>query len=139
MIVLDTNVVSEATRPQPDAVVQSWFDAQAPETLYLTSITVAELLFGLAAMPKGKRQQQLQQQTERLLQIFAARILPFDTQAARHYAEKAQIARAAGLGFPTPDSYIAAIAASRKFAVATRDRTPFYAAGLTVINPWEIE
>lgn len=137
MIVLDTNVVSEITRPSPDANVLAWLNAQAPATLFLSSVTAAELLFGIAAMPQGKRQQQLQQAIEGILQAFDQRILPFDTEAAQHYADLAVGARKAGLGFPVPDGYIAAIAASRKFIVATRDTAPFAAAGLEVINPWK--
>jgi predicted nucleic acid-binding protein len=139
MIVLDTNVVSEPTKAKPDLVVRAWLDAQAIETLFLTSVSVAELLFGIEAMPQGKRRRQLGQATDDTLQDFAGRILPFDEQAARHYANMALTARKAGLGFPVPDGYIAAIAASRKFAIATRDTTPFAAVGLKVINPWEYQ
>ena len=71
-----------------------------------------------------------------VLELFETRILPFDTDAARHYAALAVQARAAGKGFPTPDGYIAAIAASRGFTVASRDTTAFAAAGLAVIDPW---
>ena len=71
-----------------------------------------------------------------MLDLFAARVLPFDTIAARRYADLAVEARAAGKGFPTPDGYIAAIAAAHGFAVATRDASAFNAAGLTVIDPW---
>ena len=72
-----------------------------------------------------------------LLEAFAGRILPFDMQAAQHYADLAVKARAAGKGFPTPDGYIAAIAAAHGFAVASRDTSAFNAAGLTVIDPWK--
>lgn len=71
-----------------------------------------------------------------MLELFGDRVLPFDTGAARYYAGLAVTARAAAKGFPTPDGYIAAIAASRGFIVATRDISPFEAAGLTVVNPW---
>ena len=70
------------------------------------------------------------------LRLFAERILPFDTGSARKYADLAVRARAAGKGFPTPDGYIAAIAAANGFAVATRDRSAFEAAGVEVIDPW---
>ncbi len=73
------------------------------------------------------------------MELFADRILPFDVAAARHYADLAVKARTAGKGFPTPDGYIAAIAASRAFAVATRDTSAFHAAGVAVINPWNAE
>lgn len=137
MILLDTNVVSEAIRPQPCASVLDWLDAQAAETLFLSSITVAELMFGVGALPEGKRRDKLTAAIEGALELFDARILPFDTRAARHYAELAVKARVAGKGFPTPDGYIAAIAAAHGFAVASRDTSAFEAAGLRVIDPWD--
>ena len=136
MIVLDTNVISETVKPERDPGVQAWLDAQSPETLYLTSITVAEMLFGLRIMPVGKRKDALAQATNGLMKLFGNRVLAFDANAARHYAELAALAKAAGKGFPKPDAYIAAIAFSRGFMVATRDVGPFQAAGLSVINPW---
>lgn len=136
MILLDTNVVSEAMKPDPDPEVRVWLDDQAAETLYLCSVTVAELMFGIAALPKGKRRDRLTTALDGVLTLFADRILPFDTDAARRYAQLAITARAAGRGFPTPDGYIAAIAASHDFAVASRDSSAFSAAGLTVIDPW---
>lgn len=139
MILLDTNVVSEAMKPEPDEAVRAWLDEQAAETLYLSSVTVAELMFGIGALPDGKRKDKLTDAVEGVMELFADRILPFDTDAARHYAELAVKARAAGKGFPTPDGYIAAIAASRGFVVATRDTSAFDAAGLEVIDPWKAE
>lgn len=136
MIVLDTNVVSEAMKPEPNPTVRAWLNDQVAETLYLTSVTLAELLFGIGALPPGKRKDMLAQALEGLLGFFAGRVLPFDTDAARHYAELAVAARTAGKGLPTPDGYIAAIAASRAFIVASRDTAPFVAAHVQVINPW---
>jgi toxin FitB len=136
MILLDTNVVSEAMKPEPDPVVRNWFDEQAAETLYLSSVTIAELMFGIGALPKGKRKEKLTAALDGVLELFDDRILSFDTKAARRYADLAVKARAAGKGFPTPDGYIAAIAAVNDFAVASRDTSAFTAAGLTVINPW---
>ncbi len=136
MILLDTNVVSEAMKPEPTLAVRKWLDEQAAETLYLSSVTIAELLFGIGALPKGKRKDKLTAALDGALELFADRILSFDTSAARRYAELAVRARAAGKGFPTPDGYIAAIAASHDFAVASRDTSAFTAAGLAVINPW---
>lgn len=136
MIVLDTNVVSEAMRPQPHPAVLAWLDAQSAETLYLSSVTLAELLFGIGALPAGRRRDALARTLDGLHALFGERVLAFDTAAARHHARLAIAARAAGAGFPTPDGYIAAIAASRGFAVATRDVAPFEAAGLPVIDPW---
>lgn len=136
MIILDTNVISEAIKPEPDVAVQAWLDEQVAETLYLSSVTVAELLFGIGALPKGQRKERLSAAVDGVFEIFEVRILPFDTAAARHHASLAILARAAGKGFPTPDGYVAATAASRGFAVASRDISAFAAAGLTVIDPW---
>ena len=137
MIVLDTNVVSEAMKPEPHPAVRAWLNAQAAPTLYLSSVTLAELLFSIAALPAGKRRDMLTKALDGLLGLFRDRVLPFDTNAARHYAELAVMARSGGRGFPTPDGYIAAIAASRGFIVASRDTAPFEAAGVPLINPWE--
>jgi toxin FitB len=138
MILLDTNVVSEAMKPDPDPAVRQWLDEQVAETLFLCSVTIAELMFGIAALPKGKRKDRLTSALDGVLTLFADRILPFDTDAARRYAHLAVSARAAGRGFPTPDGYMAAIAASHGFAVASRDSSAFSAAGLTVIDPWTL-
>ena len=138
MIVLDTNVVSEAMKPEPHPAVMAWLNALAAPTLYLSSVTLAELLFGIAALPAGRRKDLLSQALEGLLRLFRDRVLPFDTDAARHYAELAVTARAGGRGFPTPDGYIAAIAASRGFMVASRDTAPYEAARVSVINPWTV-
>ena len=139
MILLDTNVVSEAMKPAPDEAVRAWLDEQAAETLFLSSVTIAELMFGIGALPDGKRKDRLTEALDGVMELFADRVLPFDVGAARQYAELAVKARAAGKGFPTPDGYIAAIAASKGFAVATRDTSAFDAAGVEVIDPWRAE
>ena len=137
MFVLDTNVVSEAMKPEPHPAVRAWLNDQAAETLYLSSVTLAELLFGIAALPAGKRKDMLALTLDGLTGLFKDRVLPFDTDAARRYAELAVLARTSGRGFPTPDGYIAAIAASRSFIVASRDTAPYEAAGVSIINPWD--
>ena len=138
MILLDTNVMSEAMKPEPNSSVRTWLDEQAAETLYLSSITVAEMTFGIGSLPKGKRRDKLAELLDGVLELFAGRILSFDVNAAQRYGELAVKARAAGVGFPTPDGYIAAVAASHHFAVASRDIAAFSAAGLPVINPWSL-
>lgn len=137
MIVLDTNVVSEAMKPSSSPAVSAWLNAQVAETLYLSSVTLAELLYGIGTLPEGRRKDALAGTLDGLLELFGSRVLPFDAEAARCYAQLATQARAAGKGFPTPDGYIAAIAVANGFAVATRDTSPFEAAGVPVINPWE--
>ena len=136
MILLDTNVISAAMKPAPDAAVRDWLDDQAAETLHLSSVTIAELTFGIGALPEGRRKDRLTAALEGVMAMFGERILPFDTRAAQRYGDLAVRARAAGRGFPTPDGYIAAIAAAHDFAVATRDAAAFKAAGLAVIDPW---
>lgn len=136
MIVLDTNVVSEAMKPEPHPSVRAWLNDQAAATLFLSSVTLAELLFGIAALPAGN-EDMLAQALDGLMGLFRDRVLPFDTDAARRYAELAVTAKSGGRGFPTPDGYIAAIAASRNFIVASRDTAPYEAAGVSVINPWK--
>lgn len=138
MILLDTNVISEPWKPAPNPRVLTWIDAQMVETLYLSTITVAELRFGIAAMPAGKRRTTLDERLEReVLPLFANRILPFDLDASRAFADLMAGAQKSGKAIGTADGYIAAIATSRNFVVATRDTGGFAAAGLAVINPWE--
>ena len=137
MIVLDTNVVSEAMKPDPHPAVRAWLNDQAIETLYLSSVTLAEMLFGIGALPAGKRKDMLAQALDGLMGLFRDRVLPFDTDAARRYSELAVTVKVAGRGFTTPGGYIAAIAASRGFILASRDTAPYEAASVTVINPWK--
>ncbi|MBU2843839.1 type II toxin-antitoxin system VapC family toxin [Acidithiobacillus thiooxidans] len=138
MILLDTNVISETQRQEPHARVLDWLDAQALETLYLSAITVAKLRAGVALMPVGKRRISLHENLEkRLLPMFANRMLSFDMACTKAYAELLTKSRTAGLAVETADAFIAAVALANGFAVATRDTTPFEAAGLNVINPWE--
>jgi len=137
MILLDTNVISEPLRHAPEAGVVEWIDAQSLETLFLSAITVAELRAGVALLPSGKRRTGLQESLEkRVLPLFAGRVLPFDLACTQAYAKLMAKARAAGLAIAAADGYIAAIAAANGFAVATRDTSPFEAAGVLVINPW---
>ena len=137
MIVLDTNVVSEAMNPSANPVVMAWLNRQVAETLFLSSVTLAELLYGIGSLAEGRRKKALTGMLHGLLDLFGDRILSFDTKAARAYAQLAASARSVGKGFPIPDGYIAAIAVANGFVVATRDTGPFEAAGMTFINPWD--
>ena len=103
-------------------------------TLYLTSVTLAEILFGIALLPADRRRNTLTRSLDGLLELFGDRVLPFDTDAARHYTALDVAARNADRGFPAPDGYIAAIAASRGFIVASRDTSPYEAGGLRVVD-----
>jgi hypothetical protein len=138
MILLDTNVISEPLKPGGEPNVLAWIDAQTVETLYLSTITLAELRFGIAVMPGGKRKSVLQRRLEEeVVPIFGGRILSFDVDASKAYAEIRARARVAGKAIGTADAYIAAVAVAHGFAVATRDTSPFEAAGCEFINPWE--
>lgn len=138
MILLDTNVISEPLRRVPEASVVAWLDGQSMDTLFLSAVTVAELRAGVELLPAGKRRSGLERDLEqRILPLFAGRILAFDLACTREYATLLASARGAGIAIGTADSYIAAIAAANGLAVATRDAAPFQAAGLAVINPWE--
>jgi hypothetical protein len=137
MIVLDTNVVSEAMRPTPDSNVTRWLNAQAADTLYLSSVTLAELLFVIGALPAGARKDRLARALDRLLALFPKRVLPFDQEAARRYADMAVIGRTAGRPLPTADGYLAATAATHGFAVATRNVKHFGDTGVELIDPWQ--
>lgn len=138
MIILDTNVISEPLRQAPESRVIKWLDAQPIETLYLSAIIVAELRFGLASLPIGKRRDKLQENLEKqVLPLFTGRVLSFDMSASQSYSELMAKARIAGLAISVADGYIAATAAANGMIVATRDVSPFEAAGVNVINPWE--
>ena len=137
MILLDTNVISEPLKLTGDAGVLKWINAQAIETLYLSAISLAELRFGIAALAPGKRRDTLHTSLEqRVVPLFAGRILPFDAAASQAYAAIRALARSQGKAIAPADGYIAATATSHGLMVATRDTSPFEAAGLTVINPW---
>ncbi|MGI6657585.1 MAG: type II toxin-antitoxin system VapC family toxin [Desulfobulbus sp.] len=139
MILLDTNVISEPLRPKPEQRVVHWLDEQPAEILYLSSITVAELRAGVALLPDGKRRRLLQENLEDLIvPMFTGRILPFDFSCTQAFAEIFSRARQAGLAISAADGYIAAIAATNRLTVATRDTSPFAAAHVPVVNPWEL-
>ena len=138
MILLDTNVISEPIKLAGDARVLAWLDAQLIESLYVSTISLAELRFGIAALPAGKRKDTLHNSLQqRILPLFNRRILPFDEAASETYGVLRARARAQGKAIATADGYIAATAIHHGLMVATRDFAPFEAAGLKVINPWE--
>lgn len=140
MILLDTNLLSEALKPFPDVRVIEWIDAQPLETLYLSAMTVAELRAGVALLPLGKRRNMLDDQLEkRVLPMFVGRVLPFDLACTNAYAQVLSAARKTGTGIQIADACIAAVAVANGFGVATRDTRPFLVAGLNVINPWQDE
>jgi predicted nucleic acid-binding protein len=140
MILIDTKVISELWKAEPNPDVLAWMDAQAVETLYLSAVTVAELRFGVAAMPEGKRRSIYQERLEKeVLPAFTGRVLPFDLAASRAYADLMAGARLTGKAIGKADGYIAATASACGLMVASRDISPFEAAGLKFVNPWEAQ
>lgn len=138
MFVLDTNVVSEWTRVRPDPRVMQWLDAHPVEELFLTAVSLAELRYGLAVLPAGRRKRVLVEQIEGLvIPLFAGRVLAFGEAASRHYADIQSQARRLGRPMPLADALIAAMAREWGLAVATRNVRDFEASGLEVVNPWE--
>lgn len=137
MIVLDTNVLSEPLKTAPSPKVMEWLDRQNAETLFITAISRAELRFGVLRLPDGKRKDALAIQIERVLDLFKGRSLDFDADAADKLAEIAAHCEKMGRPAVAPDGYIAACAAARGFAVATRNVEHFEHTGVRVIDPWE--
>lgn len=138
MIVLDTNVVSEPLRPQPEPAVLEWLDAQEPGTLYLTAVNLAELLAGIDALPAGRRRKNLQKAVDgQILPLFAGRILAFDEPAARAFARLNASAQAAGRPIGFADAAIAAITEANGCILATRNVRDFHGTGIPTINPWD--
>lgn len=137
MIVLDTNVVSEALRPRPSANVLAWMRLEPLAALFTTTITEAELLYGVAVLPDGRRRHLLEAAIMQILTtLFPGRILPFDSPAAREFADIAATRRRAGHPIGEADGRIAAIARSRGASIATRNVDDFAGCGLNVIDPW---
>lgn len=138
MIILDTNVCSELIRPEPAEPVLEWFSIQAPDELYVSAISEAELRLGVNVLPRGARRDALLGAIDGMLrEEFGGKVLSFDSAAARHYAEIAAQRRAVGRPISHPDCQIAATARSLSAAVATRDIGGFEGCGIEVICPWE--
>ena len=137
MFLLDTNVVSELLRPSPESAVETWVGNRRATDLYFSAIGEAELRYGVAILPAGRRQTALASAIEAILrEDFEDRILPFDSGAAREYADIAAARRSAGRIVPPADCQIAAIARSRDMAVATRNVRDFDDIDIEIVNPW---
>ena len=137
MIVLDTNVISELMRPAPQPAVLAWVAGQPRSSLCTTLFCQAELLYGVAALPAGKRRTALAEATERLFaEDFAGRVLAFSATAAALYADIVVARRQAGRPIEVLDALIAATALAAGADVATRDTGGFEGCGLKTINPW---
>ena len=138
MIIVDTNVISEAVRAGGHPGVEAWLNDRSGPGLHTTAISLAEMLFGIEKLPEGQRKDSLRSDVEAVFaRYFADRILAFDSEAAKAYARLVASARSKGLSIAMADGQIAAIARVHGFTVATRDTSPFEAAGIPVIDPWK--
>lgn len=135
MIVADTNVWSEPLRVSPDPNVLAWLEAHQSE-LALTVITAAELRYGVARLPDGKRRNDLNAAVERLIAAAGKRLLNFDEPASAHYAQLRSTRESKGLHISVEDTMIAAICLSARAEIATRNTKDFVDAGLAMDNPW---
>jgi predicted nucleic acid-binding protein len=137
-IILDTNVLSELMRSQPDTQVMKWFTHQTAVTFYITAITQSEILLGIALLPAGKRRDALTDAAGTLFrEDFFGNCLSFDDSCAGLYASVVANRRRSGFSITTEDAQIAAIALSRKLPLATRNTKDFlHIADLTIYNPW---
>jgi predicted nucleic acid-binding protein len=137
MLLIDTNVIFELMRATPAPSVLNWFSTQDPSTLYLSAVTEAELRTGIAILPAGQRREGLRAALDTTIaEDFEGRILPFDADAAKTYAEIASGRRSAGRPIADADCQIAAIARATGMPVATRNTRDFEGCGIDVINPW---
>ncbi len=138
MTVLDTNVLSEALKPAPSEQVLRWLAAQIPSAVFTTTITMAEVLYGVEALPAGRRRTRLLAAVENMFaEQFEGRILPFDEQAARLFASIVAVRNATGRPISQMDAMIAAIARSNRAALSSRNTADFEGCGIQVINPWD--
>lgn len=135
MILLDTNVISELVRPAPSPAVVSWLSGNRDQ-LALSTVTVAELAYGIDCLPNGARRTALRSLVQRLVTAYADRMLAFSERAAWQYGEVMAQARSKGRTMSVPDGMIAAVAVANGCDLATRNRRDFEALALRVVDPW---
>ncbi|HVO65665.1 MAG TPA: type II toxin-antitoxin system VapC family toxin [Syntrophales bacterium] len=138
-ILLDTNVISELMRSQPEQAVMDWFEEHTGDIFYVSAVTQAEVMLGISLLPDGKRRDALTASADDMFtQDFAGRCLSFDAKAAVNYAAIVSARRRAGIAISTEDALIAAIAIANGYPIATRNIKDFLEIkGLTLYNPWK--
>ena len=135
MILVDTNVLSELTKPSPEAQVVRWLEVNEP-ALAMPTIALAELRYGIARLPRGRRRSSLLRFWQTTCEQFSGRIFSFDQPAAEKYGDVAAAGEQAGRRLNVQDGQMAAIALVHGMHVATRNVSDFEAAGVTIVNPW---
>ena len=140
MILLDTNVVSELMKPQPDSSVLDWMDRQTKAEVFTSAITCAEIELGISLLPEGKRRDALNKAAHAMFtEDFACAILPFNEDSATHYATLVAQRTRIGRPITTEDAQIAAIALQHRLTLVTRNIRDFEKIqNLSLINPWEL-
>jgi predicted nucleic acid-binding protein len=137
VIILDTNVISEVLRPEPEPRVLAWFDEQPANSVFTTAITQGEILYGILLLADGQRRRKLWEAANAIFDDdFARRVLSFDGDAAGHYAQIGSARRAAGRPISQFDATIAAITRSHGASLATRNAKDFEGCGVEIVNPW---
>ncbi|MFI2105429.1 type II toxin-antitoxin system VapC family toxin [Isoptericola sp. NPDC019693] len=136
MIVLDTNVLSELARRVPDRAVLAWFEGRAAADLCLSAVTVAEMAYGVARLPSGRRRNEIAERVERVIVGFGGRVLPFGEEAGRAFGPIVAERDRAGRPVATADAQIAAICRVHDAALATRNVRDFLGTGVRVVDPW---
>ncbi|MFF5075928.1 type II toxin-antitoxin system VapC family toxin [Actinoplanes sp. NPDC000266] len=137
MIVLDTNVVSELMRAAPDRAVLAWLQQTSGTGLYTTAVTVAEVRYGIARLPEGRRRETLHQAANEIFAAFPRQVLPFDLAAATAYADLVSDREKAAHPISGFDGQIAAICRSRAATLATRNTKDFTGTGISLVDPWQ--
>ena len=134
MIIIDTNIISEMMREDPDVKIAAWIERVG--RLHTTTVTLAEIDYGIARLPESARRDRLTATAAMVFADFDDVILPFDARAARRYGGIVAGRETAGRPVATADSQIAAICASRQATLATRNTADFEATGISLLNPW---
>jgi hypothetical protein len=137
MIVLDTNVVSELMRPEPAPAVLAWLQRSSGYGLYTTAVTVAEIRYGIARLPEGRRRQSLHQAADEIFAAFPRQVLPFDLASASAYADIVASRETQGNPISGFDAQIAAICRSQAASLATRNTRDFVDTGIGLLEPWQ--
>ncbi|ANV82966.1 plasmid stabilization protein [Picosynechococcus sp. PCC 7003] len=138
MIILDTNVLSELMKPQGSHLVKTWIAKKNRAELFITAITQAEILYGIATLPGGQRREQLTQAARKMFQMeFRHKILSFDDEAAIAFADISSARRRQGRPISQFDAQIAAICLINQGIIATRNIDDFHHCGIDVVNPWQ--
>jgi toxin FitB len=137
MIVLDTNVVSELMRAEPAQTVLTWLQANSGDGLYTTAVTVAEIRYGIARLPEGRRRESLHQAASEIFAAFPRQVLPFDLAAANAYAEVVTVRESLGNPIDGFAAQVAAICRSQAATLATRNTKEFTNTGIAVVDPWQ--